>query len=88
MEIGLTLLSRGEFALILATMAGAAGLDLRIAPFAGPYVLTNIIALLASSGGARANAGRRGLARFSRTNADDRLTIDPLGRVESSDCIV
>ncbi|MBD7957368.1 cation:proton antiporter [Microbacterium sp. Sa4CUA7] len=38
-EIGLTLLSRGEFALILATIAAAAGLDSRIGPFAGLYVL-------------------------------------------------
>lgn len=36
---GFTLLSRGEFALILATLAAAAGLDSRIAPFAGLYVL-------------------------------------------------
>lgn len=33
------LLTRGEFALILATMAVAAGLDDRIGPFAGLYVL-------------------------------------------------
>jgi monovalent cation:H+ antiporter-2, CPA2 family len=35
----LLLLTRGEFALILATMAIAAGLDDRIGPFAGLYVL-------------------------------------------------
>jgi CPA2 family monovalent cation:H+ antiporter-2 len=35
----LLLLTRGEFALILATMAVAAGLDDRIGPFAGLYVL-------------------------------------------------
>ncbi|WP_158566329.1 cation:proton antiporter [Micromonospora craterilacus] len=38
-EIGLTLLSRGEFALIVATIAATAGLDERIMPFAGLYVL-------------------------------------------------
>ena len=43
-EIGLTLLSRGEFALIVATIAAAAGLDERIMPFAGLYVL--ILAVL------------------------------------------
>ncbi|WP_159499677.1 cation:proton antiporter [Microbacterium sp. 18062] len=43
-EVGLTLVSRGEFALILATIAAAAGLDDRIAPFAGLYVL--ILAIL------------------------------------------
>lgn len=44
LNAGLTLLSRGEFALILATLAVAAGLDGRIAPFAGLYVL--ILALI------------------------------------------
>jgi len=36
---GLTLLARGEFALIHAALAAAAGLDPRIGPFAGLYVL-------------------------------------------------
>lgn len=36
---GLTLVSRGEFALILATIALTAGLDPRIGPFSGLYVL-------------------------------------------------
>lgn len=39
LNTGLTLLSRGEFALILATLAVGAGLDARVAPFAGLYVL-------------------------------------------------
>jgi CPA2 family monovalent cation:H+ antiporter-2 len=43
-EIGLTLVSRGEFALILATLAAAAGLDERITAFAGLYVL--VLAIL------------------------------------------
>ncbi len=42
--IGLTLLSRGEFALVLGAMAAAAGLDGRIAPFIAGYVL--VLALL------------------------------------------
>jgi CPA2 family monovalent cation:H+ antiporter-2 len=37
--IGLILTNRGEFALILATLATAAGLDPRLTPFAGLYVL-------------------------------------------------
>jgi monovalent cation:H+ antiporter-2, CPA2 family len=37
--IGLILQNRGEFALILATLATAAGLDPRLTPFAGLYVL-------------------------------------------------
>ncbi|GAA3412685.1 cation:proton antiporter [Streptosporangium vulgare] len=43
-NISLTVLSRGEFALVLATMALAAGLDGRLAPFIAGYVL--ILALL------------------------------------------
>lgn len=38
-NIGLTILARGEFSLILATLAVAAGLDGRIAPFVALYVL-------------------------------------------------
>jgi monovalent cation:H+ antiporter-2, CPA2 family len=38
-NIGLTLLGRGEFSLILATLATAAGLDSRIGPFVALYVL-------------------------------------------------
>ncbi|GAA3098773.1 cation:proton antiporter [Streptosporangium carneum] len=38
-NVSLTVLSRGEFALVLATMALAAGLDGRLAPFIAGYVL-------------------------------------------------
>ena len=38
-NIGFTILGRGEFSLILATLAAAAGLDARIGPFVGLYVL-------------------------------------------------
>ena len=38
-NIGLTLLGRGEFSLILATLATAAGMDERIGPFVAVYVL-------------------------------------------------
>ena len=38
-NIGLTVLGRGEFSLILATLAVEAGLDARIGPFVGFYVL-------------------------------------------------
>ena len=38
-NIGLTVLARGEFALILASYAAAAGLDARITPFVAGYVL-------------------------------------------------
>ncbi|MEC3982673.1 cation:proton antiporter [Amycolatopsis sp. H20-H5] len=38
-NVGLTVLSRGEFSLVLATLATAAGLDSRVAPFVAGYVL-------------------------------------------------
>ncbi|MEX2553766.1 MAG: cation:proton antiporter [Actinomycetota bacterium] len=38
-NIGLTVLGRGEFSLIIATMAAAAGLDSRIGPFVALYIL-------------------------------------------------
>ena len=38
-NISTTLLARGEFALILATMAAGAGLDERLSPFIAGYVL-------------------------------------------------
>ena len=52
-NIGLTVLGRGEFSLILATLAAAAGLDPRIGPFVALYVLTLAILgpLLASRSG-------------------------------------
>ena len=43
-NIGLTVLGRGEFSLILATLAAAAGLDDRIGPFVAAYVLILAIA--------------------------------------------
>jgi len=47
---GLTLLGRGEFSLIIATLAAAAGLDTRIGPFVALYVFVLAVAspLLAS----------------------------------------
>jgi CPA2 family monovalent cation:H+ antiporter-2 len=38
-NVGLTVLVRGEFSLILASLALAAGLDARLGPFTGLYVL-------------------------------------------------
>jgi CPA2 family monovalent cation:H+ antiporter-2 len=43
-NIGLTVLGRGELSLVLATLAAAAGLDERIAPFVAFYVLILAIA--------------------------------------------
>lgn len=55
-NIGLTILGRGEFSLILATLAAAAGLDPRIGPFVALYVLALAILgpLMASRSGALA----------------------------------
>jgi monovalent cation:H+ antiporter-2, CPA2 family len=52
-NVGLTVLGRGEFSLILATLAAAAGLDDRIGPFVAGYVLVLAFAgpLLASRSG-------------------------------------
>ncbi len=62
-NVGGMLTNRGEFALILATLATAAGLDPRLTPFAGLYVLSMAIIgpLLAnySDRMGRALAGRR-----------------------------
>lgn len=44
LNIGLTVLGRGEFSLILATLAVSAGLDARIGPFVALYVL--VLAIL------------------------------------------
>ncbi|GAA5063037.1 CPA2 family monovalent cation:H+ antiporter-2 [Thermocatellispora tengchongensis] len=53
-NVGLTVLSRGEFALVLASMALAAGLDGRLAPFIAGYVL--VLALLGPVLAARSDA--------------------------------
>ena len=55
-NISTTLLARGEFALILATMAAGAGLDERLSPFIAGYVL--LLAVLGAAGG-----GPLGVAR-------------------------
>ncbi|MFD9721340.1 cation:proton antiporter [Streptomyces sp. NPDC059076] len=57
-NISTTLLARGEFALILATMAAAAGLDDRLSPFIAGYVL--VLAVLAPMVAGRSHL----LARF------------------------
>ncbi|MCM2414094.1 cation:proton antiporter [Streptomyces sp. RKAG290] len=57
-NIATTLVARGEFALILATMAAGAGLDERLAPFIAGYVL--VLAVLAPLAAGRSHW----LARF------------------------
>ncbi|MDP9860967.1 MULTISPECIES: cation:proton antiporter [Streptosporangium] len=63
-NISLTVLSRGEFALVLATMALAAGLDGRLAPFIAGYVL--ILALLGPLVASRSESIGRALSRRRR----------------------
>ncbi|MET8881444.1 cation:proton antiporter [Streptomyces rubiginosohelvolus] len=66
-NIATTLVARGEFALILATMAAAAGLDERLSPFIAGYVL--LLAVLAPLAAGRSHW----LARIlpSGRNKDD-----------------
>ena len=45
LRVGLTVLARGEFSLILAALATAAGLDARVTAFIAGYVL--VLSLLA-----------------------------------------
>ncbi|MFD4192187.1 MULTISPECIES: cation:proton antiporter [Amycolatopsis] len=63
LNIGLTVLTRGEFSLVLATLAAAAGLDSRVAPFVAGYVLLLAIigplAVLRSANLARLFGARR-----------------------------
>ena len=55
-NIGLSLVSRGEFALVLASLAAAAGLDERLAPFVAGYVL--VLAILGPLAATRASLFR------------------------------
>lgn len=75
-NIATTLLARGEFALILATMAAAAGLDDRLSPFIAGYVL--LLAVL----GPLAAGQAHWLARIlpgSRTGKRDEPPSGPHG---------
>jgi monovalent cation:H+ antiporter-2, CPA2 family len=60
-NIGLTILARGEFSLILASLAVAAGLDDRIGPFTAGYVL--ILAIAGPLAASRSHALARYLPR-------------------------
>lgn len=66
-NIGLTILGRGEFSLILATLAAAAGLDDRIGPFIAFYVLVLAIAGPLLAARSRLVAARLPRALFSPT---------------------
>lgn len=69
-NVGLTILARGEFSLILASLAQAAGLDARLGPFVAGYVLVLALGgpLLASRSASLAHLiPRRLLAREALT---------------------
>jgi CPA2 family monovalent cation:H+ antiporter-2 len=70
-NLGLTLVSRGEFALILVSLAIPAGLDERLAPFAAGYVLLLALGgpLLAANPGWLAALYRRVLPDRTRVPA-------------------
>ncbi|MFF5878098.1 cation:proton antiporter [Streptomyces californicus] len=72
-NIATTLVARGEFALILATMAAAAGLDERLSPFIAGYVL--LLAVLAPLAAGRSHWLARILPR-SRGKDDDHQDQD------------
>ncbi|MFE6727921.1 cation:proton antiporter [Streptomyces californicus] len=67
-NIATTLVARGEFALILATMAAAAGLDERLSPFIAGYVL--LLAVLAPLAAGRSHWLARVLPRGRGKNDD------------------
>ncbi|WP_369216673.1 cation:proton antiporter [Streptomyces flavofungini] len=86
-NISTTLLARGEFALILATMAAGAGLDERLSPFIAGYVLLLAVLGPLAAGrsewlarvlpGGRTLATADGPAPGSRRDRDrDRATAD------------
>ncbi|MFI5754696.1 cation:proton antiporter [Streptomyces sp. NPDC051569] len=68
-NISTTLLARGEFALILATMAAGAGLDKRLAPFIAGYVL--LLAVLGPLAAGRSHWLARILPGGARRDGDD-----------------
>lgn len=75
-NIATTLLARGEFALILATMAAAAGLDDRLSPFIAGYVL--LLAVLGPLAAGQAHWLARVLPG-SRAGKRDEPPSDPHG---------
>ena len=63
-NLAFTMLARGEFSLIVAALAAAAGLDSRIGPFVAGYVLVFAVGapLLVAKGTGPASAARPGIA--------------------------
>ncbi|RBM24079.1 cation:proton antiporter [Streptomyces sp. PT12] len=74
-NVATTLLARGEFALILATMAAAAGLDSRLSPFIAGYVL--ILAVVAPLAAGRSHWLARCLPGGKAAAAEGREEDEP-----------
>ncbi|WP_030614824.1 cation:proton antiporter [Streptomyces sclerotialus] len=75
-NIATSLLARGEFALILATMAATAGLDGRLSPFIAGYVL--ILAVLGPLAAGRANWLARILPGRSARRTEEPAEAEPV----------
>ncbi|MBZ4014693.1 cation:proton antiporter [Streptomyces purpurogeneiscleroticus] len=82
-NVATSLLARGEFALILATMAATAGLDDRLSPFIAGYVL--ILAVLGPLAAGRANWLARILpGRAAHQDAEAPAEAEPVGAGRSA----
>jgi monovalent cation:H+ antiporter-2, CPA2 family len=84
LNVSAMLQNRGEFALILATLAAAAGLDERLTPFAGLYVLSmSIIGPILA-----VNSERLGAVLFRKKTvvrpARDRMSDENIALVEAA----
>ncbi|MCX9192893.1 cation/H(+) antiporter [Carbonactinospora thermoautotrophica] len=82
-NIATTLLARGEFALILAAMATAAGLDGRLAPFIAGYVL--VLAVLGPVVAGRSHWLARGLRTVGAVLPARRAEAAATADTESTD---
>jgi CPA2 family monovalent cation:H+ antiporter-2 len=77
--------NRGEFALILATLATGAGLDARLAPFAGLYVLTMaIIGPILAVNSEKAGRVIFRLRKPTPAPVRDRMSAEDLALVEAA----
>ncbi|MET4781164.1 cation:proton antiporter [Glaciihabitans sp. UYNi722] len=79
--------NRGEFALILATLATAAGLDQRLTPFAGLYVLIMAIVgpILAVNS---ERFGNRFLRPKARARAKAKAASEPTAKAQGGDAMI
>jgi CPA2 family monovalent cation:H+ antiporter-2 len=77
--------NRGEFVLILATLATAAGLDARLTPFAGLYVLSmSIIGPILAVNSERIGARLFPTKRREPTPERDRMRAEGIALVEAA----